>query len=73
MPILYTYSYSKGEYFYLNQEVKDTKTNDVGYIYTLERNSGLVKSENIIKVQYNKYKKIYLLTEQLDLEKVNPE
>ena len=73
MPVLYSYSYSKGEYFYLNQEVKDLNTNDVGYIYTIERNSGLAKSENTIKVQFNKYKKIYLLTEQLSLEKVNPE
>ncbi len=73
MPILYTYSYSKGEYFYLNQEVKDTTTNEIGYIYAIERNSGMIRSENAIKVQYNKYKKIYLLKNQLKLEKVNPE
>ena len=73
MPVLYTYSYSKGEYFYLYQEVKDLDTNEIGYVYAIERNSGLVKSENAIKIQYNKYKKIYLLTDQLKLEKVNPE
>ncbi len=73
MTILYTYSHSNGKYFYLNQDVKDTTTNEIGYIYAIERNSGLVRSENAIKVQYNEYKKIYLLKNQLKLKKVNPE
>jgi len=73
MPIFYTYSKSKNEYFYLNQEVIDTETNETGYIYFLSRDGGIAKSENAIRVQFNKYKKIYLLTDQKKLEKVNPE
>ena len=73
MPLFYTYSETKGEYFYLNQEVKDLETNDIGYIFYVDRNTGMAKSENVIKVQYNKYKKIYLLNNQVNLEKVNPE
>ena len=69
----YIYSEIKEEFFYLNQPVKDTETNDVGYIYNLDRDSGLAKEENIIKVQYEKYKKIYFSKEQINLEKVNPE
>ena len=68
-----TYSTTKGEYFYLNQKVRDLQTNDIGYIYNLSKEHSFAKSENIIKVQYNKYKKIYLLHYHVNLVKVNLE
>ena len=71
MPNLYTYSEIKQEYLYLNQKVQDLNTNDIGYIYQLSRTNGTFKTENIIKVQFDIYKKIYVSSNHINLEILN--
>ena len=67
---LYIFSDAKQEYFYLNQQVRDTLINKEGIIIKLT-NEGFSK-EVVITVKYAHMRKCYFPNQQSILEQINP-
>ena len=64
---LYTYSETKGQYFYINQKVRDIQTGKEGIIYKISTN---ISNEPMIEVRYINLRKGYPLNQQVHLEKI---
>ena len=66
---LYIFSDSKQEYFYLNQKVKDTSTEQEGIIIKLASEG--FSTEIVITVKYSHMRRCYFPNQQSILEKIN--
>ena len=67
---IYLYSPSKNQYFYINEKVKDTRTNEEGIIAKIQKPLNSINTEPLIEVKYTNKRVGYTVENQIYLESI---